>query len=303
MSLLLTPGSGKWRRGLLATIFHRTSAGEHTLVVDGTPRKYLLYAPANLPPGRRVPLVLMFHGSGNLAAHMPGFTGFDQYAETEHFVVAYPQGVNRLWNDGRGECSTNDVAFVDALIDEIARSCPVDLRRVYAAGLSNGGFFANRLACELGGRIAAVAAVSATMAESVAASQPVTPVSVLFVEGDEDPLVPISGGKVGLRRGSDHGRCISLAGAIEFWRRADGIDPPPAIEDIPDRVRDGTHVRRESWSGGKNHTQVVAYIVRGGGHAWPGGPQYLPNFMIGRASQNLDATRAICAFFGQHSLP
>jgi polyhydroxybutyrate depolymerase len=296
-------GLGFGRRSVIAALLHRTLARPHAVSIGGITRKYLLYAPESLPQGQRVPLVLMFHGSGNLAAYMPALTGFDQYAETEHFIVAYPQGLNRQWNDGRGQCTSDDVAFVRALLDEIERTYPVDPRRIYAAGLSNGGFFVNRLACELSDRIAAIASVGATIAAPLAASAvPPRPVSVLYVHGDEDPLVPIQGGKVGLRNGSDHGRCVSLAEAVEFWRRANGIAPPPAIEDIPDRVRDGTHVRRESWSGGNNHAQVVAYIVRGGGHAWPGGPQYLPKFVIGRASQNLDATREICGFFDQHSL-
>jgi polyhydroxybutyrate depolymerase len=168
------------RRGLLATVLHRTSARPHTLVVEGAARRYLLYAPKNLPRGERVPLVLMFHGSGNLAAHMPGFTGFDQYAETEHFVVCYPQGIHRQWNDGRGDASTDDVGFVRVLLDELLRSYPIDPRRVYVAGFSNGAFFANLLACQLGDRIAAIACVGGTIAEAVAENcKPSHPVSVL----------------------------------------------------------------------------------------------------------------------------
>lgn len=295
---------GGARRGLLAALLHRTRARPYTIDVGGLRRRYLLYVPENLPHGQNVPLILMFHGSGNLAAHMPGLTGFDCYAETEHFIIAYPQGMGRRWNDGRGDCATDDLAFVRLLLDQLARSYPIDVRRVYAAGFSNGGFFVNRLACELGDRIAAVAAVGATIAESIAAScKPSRPVSVLYIHGDRDPLVPLLGGKVGLRHGRAHGRCLSLADAIQFWRRANQIDAPPAVEEFPDRAGDGTHVRSESWSGGRDHTQVVAYLVGGGGHAWPGGPQYLPKFMIGRASGNLDATRVVCGFFFEHWLP
>lgn len=291
------------RQGLLAALLHRTRATQHTIEVGNLRRSYLLYVPADLPRGQSVPLVLMFHGSGNLAAHMPGLTGFDCYAENEHFIVAYPQGIGRLWNDGRGECTTDDLSFARLLLDHLAGSHAIDVRRVYAAGFSSGGFFVNRLACQLGDRIAAIAAVGATIAEPAAAScKPLRAVSVLYVNGDSDPLIPIQGGKIGLKHGREHGRCLSLADAVQFWRRANRIESPPAVEEIPDRVRDGTHVRRECWSGGTNHTRVEAYLVCGGGHAWPGGPQYLPKFMIGCASGNLDATRTICGFFAQHSL-
>ena len=290
-------------RGLLAILLHRTRATPKTIRAARATRKYLLYVPQNLSTEGRVPLVLMFQGSGNLAAHMPGLTGFDEYAESEHFIVAYPQGLGRRWNDGRGDCLADDLTLVNVLLDQLLRAYPIEERRVYAAGFSSGGFFANRLGCELGDRISAIAAVGATVAEPVAASaKPLRPVSALFVHGDRDPLVPIQGGKVGLRSGSAHGRCLSLEDAIDFWRGIDGIEGPPAIDEIPDRARDGTTVRRASWPGGKNHAQVEAYFVHGGGHAWPGGPQFLPKFLIGCASGNLDATRAICAFFDQHSL-
>jgi polyhydroxybutyrate depolymerase len=291
------------RRGLLAASFRRFADPPRSIFVDGVTRHYLLHVPKNLPPGRRVPLVLVFHGGGSRAAVMPGFTGFDDLADCEQFIAAYPDGVGRQWNDGRGRSSADDVGFVRALLAELERTYPIDARRVYATGISNGGFFSNRLACDLSGRIAAIASVAATMPEPLAATcKPSHPVSVLYIRGTKDPLVPIDGGKIGFRRGRSLGRNISLAGSAKFWCQVDGITSAPVVDYLPDRVNDGTHVRREIWPGGKDHTEVVVYIIEGGGHAWPSGLQYLPKFVIGRASRNLDATGTIWRFFIQHSL-
>jgi polyhydroxybutyrate depolymerase len=270
-----------------------------TVEAAGTTRTYLLHVPATLPEGKRLALVLVFHGGGGHAWRMPRFTGFDRLADEQGFIVAYPESLNRHWNDGRGLSPADDVAFIRTLIAETSRSYPVDAKRIYSAGISNGGFFAQKLACELADQMAAVASVAATMPEPlVATCEPSRPVSVLFMHGTEDRLVHVEGGNIARR----NGRSISLADAAKYWRDRDQTTTF-ASEELPDRVRDGTHVRCETYGGGKEGTEVVVYTIEGGGHAWPGGPQYLPVFLVGRASHNLDATRTIWEFFQRHSVP
>ncbi len=309
--VLLLAVLGFWavsgRRGrLLAAIVTATRDNpRHSLTVDGVERNYLLHVPPHLAPGRAVPLVLAFHGGGTHAWSMPGLTHFDPLADRDGFLVAYPDGLDRRWNDGREMSTADDVAFVRAVIEDIERAHDVDPRRIYATGISNGGFFSNKLACDLSGKIVAIASVAATMPEKlVSVCKPSRPVSVMYIQGSKDPLVPIGGGKVGFARGiRDRGKSVSLADAAQFWRTEDQTAAAPAVENLPDRVDDGTHVRREVWSGGKDGTEVVVYTIDGGGHTWPDGPQYLPKLIVGIASQNLDATSTIWDFFRAHSLP
>jgi polyhydroxybutyrate depolymerase len=277
---------------------------KHFLLVDGVARNYLLHVPDDLPSGKPGPLVLVFHGGGGHDWNMPGFTHFDDLADQEGFLVAYPDAVNRHWNDSRGESDADDVGFTRALIADVERGHSIDAHRVYATGISNGGFFSNRLACDLADKIAAIASVAATMPKLlVAECKPSRAVSVLYIEGTEDPLVPINGGEVGFVRGRKRGENISLADSAKFWRDNDRISSAPQVKDLPDRFDDGTHVRREIWTGGKDDTEVDVYTIEGGGHTWPGGPQYLPTVIVGKASQNLNATRTIWEFFQGQELP
>jgi polyhydroxybutyrate depolymerase len=295
------------RRGRLLAAIARTSREDpkHSLTVGGMERDYLLHVPPGMQSGRAVPLVLAFHGGGARAWSMPGLTHLDELADGEGFLVAYPDGLDRRWNDGRGMSTADDLAFVRAVIDDIERAHNVDPRRIYATGISNGGFFSNKLACDLSDKIAAIASVAATMPEKlVAECKPSRAVSVLYIQGTKDPLVPIDGGEVGFRKSRGRGETLSLIDSAHFWRVQDQIaSATPSVETLPDRVDDGTHVHRKVWSGGKDGSEVVAYTIEGGGHTWPDGPQYLPKFVVGTASQNLDATAAIWKFFQAHPMP
>jgi polyhydroxybutyrate depolymerase len=290
----------------LRASLHNAAARDekHSIVVGSLTRNYLLHVPDDLPAAKSAPLVLVFHGGGGHDWNMPGFTHFDDLADQEGFVVAYPDAENGNWNDSRGVSTADDVGFARALIDDIARSHSIDPSRVYATGISNGGFFSNRLACDLSDKIAAIASVAATMPKPlVAECKPSRPISVLYIQGTDDPLVPINGGTIGFVRGRNRGENISLAASAQFWREQDHASAASQIKDLPDRFDDGTHVRREIWTGGKDDTEVVVYTIEGGGHTWPGGPQYLPKLIVGKASQNLSATRTIWEFFQGQQLP
>jgi polyhydroxybutyrate depolymerase len=265
--------------------------------VAGVSRSYLLHVPATLSPTAAVPLVLVFHGGGSRGAAMQRFTRFDALADSHGFIVAYPEGIRSHWNDTRGLSPADDVEFVRTVIAQLTRSHHVDQIRIYATGISNGGFFSVRLACDLTGEIAAVAAVAATMPETLMpACKPATPISIMFIHGTQDPLVNIDGGVIARR----NSRSVSLREAVDFWRRVNDASDLPSRTELPDRQADGTHVRQDLYRSNVDGVEVLVYTIEGGGHTWPGGVQYLPVSLVGRTSANLDATETIWAFFSRH---
>ena len=143
-----------------------------SLPFQGQDRPYRLYAPNDGSPSAR-PLVLQLHGRGGGGSWFDGMAGFIALAESKGFVLAAPDAVDGVWNDGRFAPAdrrgiADDVGYLTAVIDDAMARTPIDPRRVYVFGMSNGAAMAGRLACERAGRFAAVAQVAGTAAHVVA---------------------------------------------------------------------------------------------------------------------------------------
>src|SRR5262249_44867078 len=149
-------------------------------------------------------LVIGLHGGGGDAESLIRSAGWNDKADQEGFIVAYPNGAGPdllgklfgTWNAGAccGFAKANnidDVGFISAVIDDLESHFTIDSARIYATGHSNGALMAYRLACELTNRIAAIAANAGQDAISCV---PPRAISVLDVHGVLDPRVPFEGG-------------------------------------------------------------------------------------------------------------
>ena len=168
-----------------------------SIMHDGIQRDYILYIPAIYDGSVDVPLVLNFHGYGSNANEQMFYGDFRDIADTEGFLLVHLQGTilngDQQWNLGfPGNGNTTDGAgFTEALIDELANLYTINLDRVYAIGMSNGGFMSFLLACQLSEKIAAVASVTGSMTQdtyNVCNSQQPTP--ILQIHGTSDNNVP-----------------------------------------------------------------------------------------------------------------
>jgi polyhydroxybutyrate depolymerase len=281
---------------------HRESPRQYmdfadSLLVGDIRRTYLVHTPNESDTHS---LLLAFHGGGGRAKGMPLLTHFNEIADREGIVVAYPDGYRRHWTDTSGTSPTgiDDLSFVSAIIEKLTTTYRIDTRKVYAAGISNGGFFSQRLAIEFTKKISAVATVAATMQVSLAVVQALSrPVSVMLIHGTNDPLVPFEGGRVkaGARR-----EILSAHNSAVKWAELNGCHSTPSISKLTTRTEEATRVRVEKFSQCRGNAEVILYIIEGGGHTWPGGWQYLPERIIGTTSRNIDASEEIVAFFKCH---
>lgn len=277
-----------------------------TIAVEGRTRSYFVHVPPEYEPSTPAPVVLALHGATMTGPMMAWFTGLDRKADAAGFLAVYPDGTGDwssfFWNAGRccGPAArerVDDVAFVRALLDDLATAYSIDPRRIFAAGLSNGAMMAYRLASELSDRIAAVACVAGTMARE--ACQPSRPVPVLHIHGTADEYVPFAGG-VGPKSVTGV-RHDSVEHTIQTWTQANGCVAEPVIEDLPDRANDGTHVVRKTYPGGCGGSELVLVVVEGGGHTWPGRDPGTK--LLGKSTRNVSANDLIWTFFERHPLP
>ncbi|MBK9142806.1 MAG: esterase [Candidatus Melainabacteria bacterium] len=286
------------------------SMRKESLKVGGVERTYYVYSPRGFEAGSGpLPLVIALHGGGGTAERMDKLTGgITRVADRNGFLIAFPQGEQKRWNDGRKAesitGSLDDVGFIAQMIDTLVGSGKVDSKRVYATGISNGGFFSQYLAIKLPDRIAAVATVAATVPASWQSESPGRPVPVMMILGLEDPLVPYNGGRIGGRiLHKDRGSVLPAGQSISYWLDNNSVDRSSRRENrIDNDPDDGTSLVVSTFGQAADKKQVMVVDVRGGGHTWPRGWKYLPEALIGRTSQELDANEAIWNFFRSHSL-
>lgn len=279
---------------------------KQTITVNGIERTYLLHVPVNLKKTGTIPLVLALHGGHGSGRAMERLTKFSDLADSEGFIVAYPDAHGDNWNDGRVFQASSayrehvdDVATVSAIIDDISRQYPVDRQRIYATGISNGGIMTNYLGAKLSDRLAAIASVAGGVADQVANQfSPRSTLSVLIMQGTADPIMPFNGGNVTGRK--NRGATVSTDQMVRLWSRSDGAKNPSSSGTLPDTdPKDGCTVNWQSWRGAGN-SEVRLMVLNGAGHTWPGGSQYAPKFLIGGVCRDFDATRVIWDFFKAH---
>ncbi|MBI4020274.1 MAG: phospholipase [Candidatus Aenigmarchaeota archaeon] len=288
--------------------------GDYSLSMEyvGFTRAYIAHVSSLYDGSRPLPLIIALHGGTGTGGDMIELTqaGLNKLADKEGFAVVYPDGIEGHWNDGRDVSSyrvqredIDDVGFISALIDDMGRKLKIDSKRVYATGISNGAMMSNRLGCDLAGKITAIAPVAGAMPEKIApACSPGRPVPVMSINGIDDPQVPWEGGKV-VVLGKDLGGVLSPVDTVRLWARNSGCSETPDVSYVADRdPEDGTRVRKEVYTGCQGGSEVVHYVVEGGGHTWPGGWQYLPEGFVGKTNRDIDANQVIWEFFKRHSL-
>ena len=209
----------------------------------------------------------------------------------------YPRGGGGQQRPQGGEPSerraapADDVAFFTQMLDQLPTKFSVDTSRIYAVGLSEGGFMSLRLGCALGDRIAAVAAVGAAMPKTMICLPP-RPVPLVMINGTSDPVVPYGGG-------TEHNlslATVSVEDSAKAWAKIDRCEEKPEKSKLPSQGKGGSETKVDTYSGCQQNAQVVLYSVKGAGNTWPGGEQYEVENTVGKTSPEPNANEVIWSF-------
>ena len=266
-----------------------------SIIHDGIQRDYILYIPANYDNITQVPLVLNFHGFGSNASEQLLYGDFRAIADSEGFLLVHPEGTflngNQHWNVGNFTIgsTTDDVGFAEALIDELANAYAIDVDRVYATGMSNGGYMSFLLACQLSEKIAAVASVTGAMTpDTFDACNPQHPTPILQIHGTDDNVVPYNGATWSR----------SIEDVIDYWVNYNNCDVNPSTTVFPDiDPTDGSTVEHIIYNNGDNGVTTEHMKVLGGQHTWPGSVFNFPG-----TNQDINASMEIWAFFSRFDI-
>jgi polyhydroxybutyrate depolymerase len=228
---------------------------------DGIDREYLLYIPDSYDGTTAVPIVFNFHGYGGNVEEFMEYADLRSVAETNTFIVVYPQGSclegSPHWNpcpngpDNKSEA--DDFGFVEAMINQISSEYNIDLDRVYAGGYSNGGMMAYGLANYKSDLIAAVASVSGTMLNCTGSTN--HPMPVVHLHGTSDDVVSYNGS-------TDWN---SVQNTLDYWINFNSTTTTPIVNS---ENSGGITIEHYIYDQGENSVSVEHYKFIEGEHVW-----------------------------------
>ncbi len=270
----------------------------------GRDRDYIMHFPPNYDPAKPMPLVVVLHGVAQDAEKIKNLSKMSEKADKEGFIVAYPNGTNwlgkvRSWDVDNGVqlpgTDSNDIGFMKDMISTIKKNVNIDDSRVYAAGFSNGGMLAYKMASEMSDTFSAVAVVSS--GSSGKETKPSEAVSIMSIHGTSDSVIPLNGRASGeslVKLGVP--RFESFQDSFRNWSSRLDISGKPVIE------RDGDSVVTARSKNHQTGAEVVAVTVRNGGHEWPGSDRAKMTYP-GSPEANYPTTDKIWEFFQSHKKP
>ena len=280
-----------------AARFYAYNRDNGSFVSSGVERTYLLHVPKTYDASKPTPLVISLHGAALWGVAQKDMSRWNEVADAEGFIVAYPSGVGgrglRVWHVEPANPRGRDNVFISELIDTLRAKYNIDTARVYANGLSNGGGMSFGLSCALSGRIAAVGLVGSAQTAAWSSCKDTSAVPMINFHGTDDRFAAYTGGTSWVLP-RDRAFPSQLVWTAR-WAKRNGCKAGPTDSVITPTVT------RRAYSRCGRGADVVLYTIKGGGHTWPGGGPH-PAWFVGVKDRSIDASAIMWQFFVEHPL-
>lgn len=245
------------------------------------------------------PILMAFHGGGGNALQFDQNADLKPFTEKMGVILVYPNGIDNHWSDGRPTTNpgVDDILFVDQIIKSMETKTLIDKTRVCATGISNGGLFSFKLACERSEVFSSISPVVANMGQTLSEKcQPKEPISILQIIGDIDKLMPFKGGEVTGPFGFKKlGRVLSAEATYDYWLKKNGCEGTVKTN-ILDRHEDGINSELIETKSCRAKTKIEQIQVHNGGHTWPSGTPYAKEFLVGKTTSDFSASEKVVEF-------
>jgi polyhydroxybutyrate depolymerase len=285
------------------------SQAKEELNYDGYKRTWLTYLPKNYSNNNKYPLIIALHGGGGGSRQLMNSTKkrFNKLADNEGFIVVYPQGVKKSWNDNPNRDKNgyarkeniDDVGFIRNMIEDLESKYSINNDAIFACGISNGGLMSQTLAMEMPDKIKAIGMVASNFGKNqINETLDVKPFSIMIIHGLDDPVFPYEEGKIGLYK-KYRGNVLGVEKSIEYMCVLNGNSSSPKSLSIENDVDDACIPEHLFYENLKNPLLKVELIkIDGGGHTWPGAKnQRLIKKIVGKTTEDFNACDKLWAFF------
>ena len=272
---------------------------ERVIEHEGLERSFLIYVPTNIK--ENAPLVVAIHGYTSSAKTLMGYSGINQIADKEGFLVAYPQGTkdsrdNNFFNVGyefHSDSKVNDVNFIREIVLNLTKDYKLNSKRVFATGMSNGGDMSYLLACTSSDLFTAVAPVAGVMMKDTLENcNPEKKIPIFEIHGTKDSISKFEGD---MNNEDKWGAYYDLPCTIEFWLNKHALNEKETIQLENKNTEDGTTITFERYWSDESQREVWFYIVNDGNHTLPG----MTGLFSRTTNQDINSAEEIWKFFSK----
>ena len=282
------------------------ASGQYDIQSGALTRSYLLHVPKQLT--HPAPLVIVMHGYTGSADSIMSYSGMNEVANEEGFVVVYPQGTvdqqgNAFFNVGyefHADASVDDLQFIRDLVAHLQDELTLNPDKVFATGMSNGADMSYLLACQASDIFRAVAPIAGVMMkETFDTCSPSRPLPIFEVHGTNDEVSLFNGD---MENSGGWGPYLDLPATIAFWVELNGLTLKQSSNLPNSAANDSSHIIFDRYWFETQNNEVWFYTVIDGGHHWPG-VQFdwwrspMAWWYFRNANQDIDTSRVVWSFF------